>query len=115
MSLKEPSPPEPKGGQPDSVFCARCDHRNPDGFKTCEKCGSHLYVTCHNCGKRNERAATRCDECGMRLHRSFFRKLRKRFQKTSRHISIGQLLLLALCVGLAFLLIMFINGLKLPF
>jgi uncharacterized membrane protein YvbJ len=114
MSLKVPSHPKPKGGHPEFVTCARCEHRNSDDFKTCEKCGAHLYVTCHNCGGRNARAATRCNECGMRLHRTFLRKFLKKFQKTSRYISFGQLLLLAIGVGLAFLLILFINGLRLP-
>lgn len=115
MSQKEPASPDPKAQHAEVVYCARCDHQNPWEFKTCEKCGAHLYVTCHNCGKRNERAAIRCDECGRPLHRSFLKKLRRKFRKGSRYITPGQLLLLLAAVGLAFLLIVLLNGLRFPF
>ncbi len=98
-----------------TVYCARCDHPNAATHKTCQRCGAHLYITCHHCGHRNERAARRCDECGQRLHRSWLSKLRKKFRAGSRHLSLGQLALLALTVGLAFLLIYLLNQVKFSF
>jgi len=115
MSQKETSPREGSGGEPKTVICARCNRPNSLEFKTCQHCGAHLYVTCHNCGHRNERAAVRCDECGQRLHRSLLQKLWKKARRGGRHFSLGQLLLLLLCVGVAFLLIVLLNDMKIPF
>ena len=115
MNPKAKAPRKPDPVQPTQVYCAKCDHQNPGDVVSCEKCGAHLFITCHNCGFRNERAASRCDECGQRLHRSLLRKLRKKFRRGGRHFSFGQLVLLAIVVGMAFIVVKFLNDLKLPF
>ncbi|MBU6402489.1 MAG: zinc ribbon domain-containing protein [Verrucomicrobia bacterium] len=71
--------PDPKAGiQPgrsqSDVVCAKCHHLNPAAQRTCEQCGSRLYITCRNCGRRNQRVASRCAECGERLHRTAWRR-----------------------------------------
>lgn len=50
---------------PDIKLCRWCRHRNDisDGRKTCENCGSELWIKCPNCGILNDANIAVC-QCG---------------------------------------------------
>ncbi len=94
--------------------CAKCRRLNAAAAKVCQYCGAHLFVTCPDCGHRNERALARCGSCGRRLHRSWWRRFRKRLFLKSQNVTPLQLALLVLGVLAAFGLIVLLAEFRLP-
>ena len=89
------------------VVCAKCGELNPPGKNTCSRCGARTYISCPHCGHANERAKTVCGECGRRLHRSPWRRWRKRLFGQRPKITPFQILLLLFFVLLAYKTIIF--------
>jgi predicted amidophosphoribosyltransferase len=87
------------------VVCAKCAQLNPNGRKICESCGAHLFVTCQTCGHRNQRVAPQCSHCGTRLHRSVWRRWRKKLLTERGLLKPLQLLLILLVALAAYLII----------
>ena len=92
--------------RPTEILCAKpkCRKPTPRGHRRCMHCGAHLYVTCNECGHRNVRVAANCTHCGHHLHRSFWRRLAKRYPK----IAPFHILLIAVifALGLAFVFLL---------
>lgn len=86
---------ESRRSKDSAVLCAKCEHLNPGGKHSCERCGAHLYIACKDCGARNPRVHTRCDNCSRRLHRSWLSRLENRVFKRGRKLTLVQLVLLA--------------------
>ena len=74
----EPKPGTEANEAGSELECPKCGLLNPPRSRHCESCGAHLVVRCQSCGHRNERAASHCAKCGHRLHRSVWRRWRKR-------------------------------------
>ena len=94
------------------VACHKCEHLNPVGSRCCSLCGDHLYVTCHSCGHTNERARSRCPECGHRLHRSLWRKLRRKLLPRNTKVKPWEVGLLVVAVYVTYKLIVKLSELS---
>lgn len=93
------------------VVCAKCAQLNPNGRKICESCGAHLFVTCQHCGHRNQRIAPQCSHCGTRLHRSFWRRWRKKlFTDRGRLKPIHLLMMLFVALAAYVIIVKLANG-----
>ncbi len=115
--MTEPPPPteSPSHSSRPEVVCAKCHAANPHGANTCGACGAHLYVSCHHCGHRNERHHLRCTSCGLRLHRTFWRRVRKKVFPDAGMVRPQHVVLLVVMVLAGFLLILLIVDRKLLF
>jgi len=100
------------------LLCPQCEHLNPLGRETCERCEAHLFVECARCGHVNQRVFVRCQKCHKRLHRGLFHRSRRHHHRHEHHRHsrgrrIGLLLfqagLVALGLGLAFAVVHLIN------
>ena len=69
--------PGVEGKKAKTAVCAKCGHENI-GRSRCEKCGAGLFIVCPDCHHRNSRSLTDCAECGRRLHKSWWRKLKRK-------------------------------------
>lgn len=49
------------------VFCANCQHVNPEDAEHCEKCGDPLARSCPACDEKNWIGAEYCAHCGRPL------------------------------------------------
>jgi hypothetical protein len=72
-----------------------------------------LVVRCHGCGKRAPRAETHCPHCGQRLHRSLWRKWRKKMFLKNYGLAPWHVGLLVVVVALVFYLIVKVAEIKL--
>jgi len=96
------------------IACAKCGHLNLARTNSCAQCSARLYILCHHCGHSNERAADRCLECDRRLHRSSWRKLRKRIFGSRSKVSPFQILLLIFFVLMAYKVIVYVAEYRMP-
>src|SRR5690348_1701503 len=91
-----------------AVRCAKCGEVNPPGTNLCVKCGARTYISCHHCGHSNERSAKQCSKCGHRLHRSLWRRWRKRLFGEHPKITPVQIILLIVFVAVAYKVIIYL-------
>lgn len=97
-----------------TVRCAKCEYLNPHGSNVCGRCRAHLYVNCHHCGHRNQRAFALCAHCGQHLHRSLWRRWRKKLLPDDRLVKPWQVGLLILAVLLAYKIIVKVAEMQAP-
>jgi hypothetical protein len=83
-----------------AVLCSKCGTRNDPDRKYCDACAAHLYVTCPSCRGTNDRANSRCHLCGSALHRSAWRRLRRKLLSRHGRMAAYQVLLFVLAIGL---------------
>lgn len=107
------STPPPSTRKKD-LDCAKCGHSNAGGLNHCTSCGARLYISCHNCGHSSARIATRCGKCGSRLHRSFWRRLEKRFFGSRAKITPLQIFLLVVVSYMAYKVIIYLAEYRPP-
>jgi hypothetical protein len=72
------------------LLCLKCNHLNPRDLKQCEYCNSQLFVKCKKCGAKVQRVISKCPECRHRMHKSPFRKLKRRMFRRSKKIALGE-------------------------
>ena len=72
------------------LLCPKCNHLNPGDLRQCEYCNSQLFVKCKKCGVKVQRVISKCPECHHRMHKSPFRKLKRRMFRRSKKITLGQ-------------------------
>jgi hypothetical protein len=96
------------------VLCAKCEHLNPPGSGTCERCQSHLYVTCIDCGTRNERVRSRCLECGRKMHRNLLQRVRRRAFGKGFGFNTTSIVLFLIGVALVFGFIVIVSNISFP-
>jgi ribosomal protein L40E len=110
-----PAEPENKNSVRSSraVLCGKCEHLNPLGLETCERCGGHLFVFCRRCGTRNERVRTLCTKCHHSLHRAWWTPAWKVFERLQR-LTWPQLLALIAGILVVLAIIKFMDGIRLP-
>ena len=72
------------------LLCPKCSHLNPGGLKLCEYCNSQLFVKCKKCGAKVQRVISKCPKCRHRMHKSPFRKLKRRMFRRSKKLTLGQ-------------------------
>jgi len=82
------------------LLCPKCTHLNPGDLKLCEYCNSQLFVKCKKCGAKVQRVWSQCPECHHRMHKSPFRKLKRRLFRKSQKITLGQVaIMMAVAYG----------------
>lgn len=104
------------------VLCARCEHLNNQGESQCSECGARLFIECPACGELNQRVFTRCRKCRKRLKRGIFQRRHRRrhrhfsWRSLKRRMSMSllQVVLVLLALGLAFLLFYLMNQGRVP-
>jgi primosomal protein N' len=62
--------PSPRRVSIRRILCGRCNHLNPGGRLTCERCRSSLSLSCCHCGHRDSTVLNLCPECGQPLRGS---------------------------------------------
>ncbi|MDP6794909.1 MAG: zinc ribbon domain-containing protein [Verrucomicrobiota bacterium] len=72
------------------LLCLKCNHLNPRDLKQCEYCNSQLFVKCKKCGAKVQRVISKCPECRHRMHKSPFRKFKRRMFRRSKKIALGE-------------------------
>ena len=92
------------------LLCPKCSHLNPGNLKQCEYCTSQLFVKCKKCGAKMQRVIAKCPECRHRIHKSPFRKLKRRMFRRSKKITIGQMMILVIVAYGAFKVITIAAG-----
>jgi class 3 adenylate cyclase/tetratricopeptide (TPR) repeat protein/energy-coupling factor transporter ATP-binding protein EcfA2 len=50
-----------------AVKCAECHSDNPQGMRSCGRCGARLEKACPQCGRPNPAESKFCSECGQHL------------------------------------------------
>lgn len=96
------------------VECAKCGHLNSAGTNSCVRCHSRIYIACHRCGHSNARVASQCSSCGHRLHRPFWRRLRRKLFGRNPKITPFQIILLLIFVFLGYKVIVYLAEYKPP-
>ena len=92
------------------LLCPKCSHLNPGGLKQCEYCNSQLFVKCKKCGAKMQRGISKCAECRHRIHKSPFRKLKRRMFRRSKKATISQMVILLIVAYGAFKVITIAAG-----
>ena len=92
------------------LLCPKCSHLNPGNLKQCEYCNSQLFVKCKKCGAKMQRVISKCPECRHRIHKSPFRKLKRRMFRRSKKVTIGQIAVLLIVAYGAFKVITMAAG-----
>ncbi len=112
MTAEPDQQPAKKPARPEALVpCAKCEEMNPGGSSRCGFCGAHLYVSCHHCGHSNQRVFSRCTHCGERLHRSLWRRWRKKLFPDRSKLTPFQLLALIIGVVVTYLIILKLTNL----
>lgn len=81
-----------------TVTCAKCGHTNPGSRLKCETCSSRLWLGCPDCGHRNERQNNKCNRCGRRLHKTWYRRLRRKLLGSDDEVTIFMIVLAVILV-----------------
>ena len=76
------------------LLCPKCSHLNPGNLKQCEYCNSQLFVKCKKCGAKMQRVISKGPEWRHRIHKSPFRKLKRRMFRRSKKVTISQMVIL---------------------